>query len=213
MQRFLESVDTHLRWIVGDARLLVVARHPARAEPELDPSAREDVDGGDLFRHDNRVLVVVVEARALRPAGRWWPRRRPSSPASGRAGRRSGRGGRGCCTQVLDPAGLGRPLGRGRCRGDLDAEPEASIVSHVRSRLTARESVGRVLPAGRRSPGRVRAPCGSCFVSLWSSPSPRSCWLAGVVAVAPQVGDVVTANNSTREALELRASRRALDHL
>src|SRR3546814_12761153 len=58
----LHAVDTDPRGIHRDARLVVVAAHPAGAEAHLDPAAGEHVDRSQLLGEDDRVLVVVVEA-------------------------------------------------------------------------------------------------------------------------------------------------------
>src|SRR3546814_8821659 len=57
----LHAVDTDPRGIHRDARLVVVAAHPAGAEAHLDPAAGEHVDRRQLLGEDDRVLVVVVE--------------------------------------------------------------------------------------------------------------------------------------------------------
>ena len=60
-----EAVHPHARWVVGDARLLVVAAHPPRPEPELEPAPRQHVEGGRLLgQHDGMAVVVVEDERA-----------------------------------------------------------------------------------------------------------------------------------------------------
>ena len=53
--------DPYARRIERHARLFVVGGHPSGAEPDLDPTVREVVDGGELLGQDERVAIVVVE--------------------------------------------------------------------------------------------------------------------------------------------------------
>ena len=60
-ERLGEPVDPHLRWVVREPERLVVGLHPARAEPELEASFGEQVDGRGLLGGDRGVLVIVAE--------------------------------------------------------------------------------------------------------------------------------------------------------
>ena len=61
------AIDPHAVALLRDAGLLVVGREPAGADPELDPSARQHVERGDLLGQHHRVLVVVVEHERADP--------------------------------------------------------------------------------------------------------------------------------------------------
>src|SRR3989442_1614679 len=66
-ERLREPVDARLRWVVRDPELRVIARVPPRAEPELEPAIREEIDRRGLLREHHGVAVVVVEDEAADP--------------------------------------------------------------------------------------------------------------------------------------------------
>ena len=85
-------VDAHLRRLHRDAGTVVVELLPPRAEPDLEPALRQQVDRRELTREHRGMAVVAVEhERADVQRGREHGGRAPS-PRSGRAPRRSGRG-------------------------------------------------------------------------------------------------------------------------
>ena len=182
---------------------LVVARHPAGAEADLDPAPAQHVHRGQLLGQHDRVLVVVVEDEGADP------QRGRGGGGRQRRHRRQlvaemvGHGDRGVA-EALDAAGLldparprptdrtpGRRSGTGCCTG-----PEASV-GDAAARPTA----------NRRNPTTGVGPlCGS----VDSVPPARSlAWLARlglivgggalllaavVVAVAPRVWQIANAH-------------------
>jgi hypothetical protein len=104
-----EPVHPHPRWVVGDARLLVVGLHPSRAKTHFETALAQHVEGGRLLGQHERVPVVVSEDERPQPQG-------------GRGRRGGGQGGGGCqlvaevvgheqgrVAEVLGPPGLRRP--------------------------------------------------------------------------------------------------------
>ena len=71
-----EAVDANLGRVVGDARLLVVADHPAGTEADLDTTVGQHVHRGELLGEHDRVLVVVVEHERADAQSRRWRRPR-----------------------------------------------------------------------------------------------------------------------------------------
>ena len=59
--RFLEPRQARRPTGQGDTRLLVVVRQPARAEPELDATATEHVQGGRHLGQHRRMTEFIVE--------------------------------------------------------------------------------------------------------------------------------------------------------
>ena len=59
--RLGEPRDAHAGPIERDARLLVVGRHPARADAELEPAVGQQVERRHLAREHDGMLVVVAE--------------------------------------------------------------------------------------------------------------------------------------------------------
>ena len=59
--RLREPGDAHARTVEGHPGLLVVDRHPARADAELEAAVGEQIERGHLAREHHRVLVVVAE--------------------------------------------------------------------------------------------------------------------------------------------------------
>ncbi len=131
--RLLEPRDPHAGRVEGHAGLLVVRRHPSRAEPDLDPAAREVVDGREFLREHDRVPVVVGVHQTA------------DAQCLGRRGRRRHRGDRrdlvvevvaqeqGREAQAFDTTGRVGPRGSGRGVGRVDAEAEGMVRGHERS--------------------------------------------------------------------------------
>ena len=140
-----QPVDPHAGRIHGDARLFVVAAHPAGADAELQPSARQPVDARHLLGQDHRVPVVVVENQGADPqlrrgigGGHERHRRRELVAEVVRHEQRR-------VTEAFGLAGQLGPVGAGVGPAELDAEAEGSQVRH-----DAHPSDGTACPALRR---------------------------------------------------------------
>ena len=65
LERFGHPLDAHAGRIQGDARLLVVGRHPPGTDPELDATLAQHVQSRHVAsEHDRMAVVVVVHQRA-----------------------------------------------------------------------------------------------------------------------------------------------------
>ena len=144
----MRSIRTPAR-VVGHAGLLVVRGHPPGPDAELEPTVRQQVEGGGLLGQYDRVAVVVAPHQGADPKG------------FGGVGRGHQRGHRGqllvevvghrdrAVAAVLDPAGQVDPLGPGGRHFRLHAEAEGAshgleprgAVGRFRSRCAERPSV------------------------------------------------------------------------
>ena len=62
--RFFHPIDADLRGVVGHTELLVVALVPAGANPELEATARKQVERRRLFGQHHGIPVIVREHEA-----------------------------------------------------------------------------------------------------------------------------------------------------
>ena len=120
----------HAGRVHRDARLVVVALHPAGADAHLEPAAGQHVDGGQLLGQHDRVLVVVVEHERTHlqlggGVGGGHQRRDGGQLVAEVIGHEQG-----VVAEVLGLAGQLRPVRSGRRGAELDAEAKSSIVRH-----------------------------------------------------------------------------------
>ena len=129
-----QAGHAHRRRLHRDARLLVVGRHPAGADAELEAAAGDDVEGGRLLGQDDRVAEVVVEHERADPQRRGGLRRdgerRPWAPTGRRGGRArrgsSSRGPRPCAPDARHAAGdAAFDAWRAKRKAAMDGDPTA----------------------------------------------------------------------------------------
>jgi hypothetical protein len=128
-----EAVDPLAGRVHRDARLVVVARHPAGADAQLEPAGREDVQRGHLLGRHHRVLVVVVQhqrpdPQLARGVGRGGQRRAGRQLIPEVVGDEQGR-----VAEILGLAGEVGPGGGAGRGAQLDTEAEPARVRHART--------------------------------------------------------------------------------
>ena len=148
--RLCEPRDPHPGWVEPETALLVVVGHPPRADAELEPPVRQQVDRRRLVGQHHRVLVVVAEDE------------RADAQVLGHRGDRRDAGDRreGMVDEVVGHVGVEYPRSSARRTVSRRSAPDAASSTitpkrNFRSCATAADASGRSRRSRRSTRSRT----------------------------------------------------------